>query len=572
MLSIRMRRCPDCRRDYYDDSLVFCLDDGTRLVDGPAQDTAPTAIFPPADSPGESPTRAFDNSPTTNENVSSVPDPRFRKRLFLFASGLALVLAVLAWAGYTYYRGDQSRQIESIAVMPFVNAAGNPDLEYLSDGITESLINSLSQVPTLSVKARSSVFTYKGKDVTPQQVAKDLSVQAVLNGRLHQRGDQMILNVELVEAATGNQLWGDQYARKVTDLLELQSEIARDVSGKLRSKLTGEEKQKVAKNHTANTEAYNLYLRGRHHWNKRTPEDLRKSVEYFQQAIDKDPTYALAYAGLADVYILIPNYRLGSSHEYYPKARAAAVRAVEIDEALAEAHNALASVICNYDWKFSEAEQEWKRSLSLNPNYATAHQWYGEYLISMGRYPEALAEIRRAQELDPLSLIINGMVGVALRLNNQTEQALEQLNKTLEIDPNFPRTHLFLAETYQQAGRYEEALGAFAKYYSLINASPERVTGLAETIRKAYRAGGPKAYSRAFAEVIEVNQGAGGVPAFVLAGYWAHAGEIDRAFAVLEKAYTDRDDSLLALKNPRLDPLKSDPRYTDLLRRVGLPE
>ncbi|HEX6125672.1 MAG TPA: tetratricopeptide repeat protein [Pyrinomonadaceae bacterium] len=567
-----MKRCPECRRDYYDDSLIYCLDDGARLLDGPTPDGPPTAILPSAAPSSEEATKTFGDNRTTNEDLPA--DSGGGKRAVLLAVSVSalLLVALIGWAAYTYYGRSTSRQIESIAVLPFVNAAGNPDLEYLSDGITESLINSLSQIPTLSVKARSSVFTYKGKEVTPQQVSKDLSVQAVLNGRVMQRGDQVVLNVELVDASTGNQVWGEQYTRKTTDLIELQGEITRAVSGRLRAKLTGAEQEKVAKNYTENTEAYQHYLRGRHHWNKRKADDIRKSIEYFQKAIDADPTYALAYASLAEAFILIPNYRLGSPSEYYPKARAAAARAIEIDESLAEAHNALASVTCNYDWKFADAERGWKKALDLNPNYATAHQWYAEFLLSMGRYPEAVAEMRRARELDPLSLIINGMLGVLLMLNDQPEEALEQLKKTLEIDPNFARTHLFMAEVYQSLGRYEEAIDEFSKHYALSGRAPDKVEELAAVIRKAYRSGGPTAYSRAFAEIIESNQGTSGAPAFVLAGYWAHAGEHDKAFEILEKAYADHDDSVLSLKDRRLDPIKSDPRYKNLLRRVGLPE
>jgi tetratricopeptide (TPR) repeat protein len=258
-------------------------------------------------------------------------------------------------------------------------------------------------MPSLAVKARSSVFTYKGKEVSPQQVAKDLSVQAVLNGRIAQRGDLIMLSVELIDTATGNQLWGDQYTRKLADLVQLQSDLARDVSGKLKTKLTGAEQQQVSKNYTENIEAYQLYLRGRYHWNKRTPNDIRKGFEYFQQAIDKDPTFALAYAALAESYIVAASYRVGQPQDNYARARSAAAKAIEIDPTLAEAHNALASVMSN-EWRFADAEAEWKKALELNPNYATAHQWYAEQLTSMGRYQEALAEIKRAQELDPLSL------------------------------------------------------------------------------------------------------------------------------------------------------------------------
>ena len=572
MHSFAMKRCPECRRDYYDDSLIYCLDDGARLLEGPAPDGPPTAVMPSAQSSSEAATRTFDNRNTTHEGLAPGLIRRKRATLLAVSVSVIVLIALIGWAAYSYFGGKSARQIGSIAVMPFVNAGGNPDIEYLSDGLTESLINSLSKIPALSVKARSSVFSYKGREVTPQQVAKDLSVEAVLNGRVVQRGDQIVLNVELVDAVTGNQIWGDQYTRRMTDLVALQSEIAGDVSGNLRAKLTGEERTKIARSHTANTDAYQLYLRGRHHWNKRRGEDVRKSIEFFQQAIDKDPTYALAYASLAEAFILVPNYRIGSPQEYYPKARAAATKAIEIDESLAEAHNALASVTCNYDWKFADAERGWQRAIALNPNYATAHQWYGEFLLSMARYPEAIAEMRRAQELDPLSPIINGMMGVALMLSDQPEPALEQLKKTLELDPNFPRTHLYLAEWYQDAGRYEEAIDEFSRHFSLAGGPAINIAEQAENIRRAYRTGGPKAYARAFAETIEKNQGPSGAPAFVLAGYWAHAGESDRAFAILERAYAAHDDSILSLKDPRLDPIKSDPRYKDLLRRVGLPE
>ena len=566
-----MKRCPECRRDYYDESLIFCLDDGSRLLDGPTLDAAPTAILAQPGLSSEAATETFGTAAMTNESVPERPPKKSRNLLIALALTVAGV-AVLAWAGITYFGRGSTRHIESIAVMPFVNAAGNPELEYLSDGITESLINSLSQVPTLSVKARSSVFTYKGKDVTPQQVAKDLVVQAVLNGRVQQLGDQVILSVELVDTATGNQLWGDQYTRKMSDLIQLQSEIARDVSGNLRAKLTGAEQQKVAKNYTENPEAYQLYLRGRYHWNKRKADDIRRSIEYFQQAIDKDPTYALAYAGLAEAFILFPNYRLAPAQEYYPKARAAAALAIEIDPNLAEGHNALATVMSNFDWKFAEAESEFRKAIELNPSYATAHQWYGEFLLSMGRYPEALSEMRKAQELDPLSLIINGMVGVVLRTSGYPEQAVEQLKKTIEMDPNFPRTHLFLGDTYQAMGRFEEAADELATHFLLNGGPPDKTAQLLEQIKNAARTGGEKGYSRKMAEIMEASAGPVKAPAPVIAGYWARAGETDKAFAVLEKSYAERDDGLISIKDGKLDPIKSDPRYRDLLRRIGLPE
>jgi TolB-like protein/Tfp pilus assembly protein PilF len=557
-----MKRCPNCRRDYFDDSLVYCLDDGGRLLEGPAPDGVRTEILPGPATLNEPKTLAF-APPVTTAEIK----PRARRAVPVIA---LVLLAGLGCLGYIYY--SKSRHIESIAVMPFVNTGGNPDIEYLSDGITESLINSLSRIPALTVKARSSVFAYKGKEVSPQQVAKDLTVQAVLTGRVLQRGEQVVMNVELVDAATGDQIWGEQYTRAMTDLAQLQSDIARDVSGEIKAKLTGAEEQKVLRSSTTNAEAYRLYLLGRHYWNKRTPNDIRKSAEYFQKAIDADPTYALAYSGLAEAYILIPNYRFGAPGDYYPKARAAAQKAIEIDDTLAEAHNALASVACDYEWKFPEAETEFRNAISLNPNYASAHQWYAEFLLAMGRNAEALAEIKRAQELDPLSLIINGLLGVTLKVNGQPEQALEQLNKTQEQDPTFPRTQIFLGELYQSMGKFEEAADAF-RNLAILNGMPLNTADqMAMKAKNAARAGGEKLYSRTMAEIFESAPLASAPPPAVMANYWARAGEVDKAFAILEKAYQQRDESLLLLKNARFDPIKNDPRYKDLIRRIGLPE
>ncbi|HEU5236722.1 MAG TPA: protein kinase, partial [Pyrinomonadaceae bacterium] len=486
------------------------------------------------------------------------------------------ILAVVALGVWLFAFYPRTAQINSIAVMPFVNESGNAEIEYLSDGITESLINSLSQIPKLSVKARSSVFSYKGKNASPQQVAKDLAVQAILNGRVTQRGDQVIVNVELVNAQTGDQIWGEQYNRTMTDLLSLQSEIARDVSSKLQSRLTAPEEHQIAKNYTANPEAYQLYLRGRYHWNKRTPADVKKSVEYFQQAINKDPTYALAYAAMAEAYIVFPEFDPGSPQAQFLKAREAALKAVELDQTLAEAHNALAAVKSNYDWKFSDAEAEWQRAIALNPNYATAHQWYGEQLTYTGRYGEAVAELKRAQGLDPLSLIINAVLGVTYRISRQNDLAIEQLRKTIEMDPNFVRAHLFLAEAYQQEGMFEQAVDEFDKAFALIGVPKDEASKFFAPIKAAYKASGAKGYWRTLAEFAETRPprqlGPGPAPPTLLAALWARAGETEKAFALLEKGYEQHDEGMIRLKDPVYDPIKSDPRYKDLLRRVGLPE
>ncbi len=567
-----MKRCPQCRRDYYNETLLYCLDDGAPLLDGPATVDEPATISLPTETqvrPGtidEPATKTF----PTDIRTSGGGTANWRT-VIACVLGLFLVAALAAGSYFYFFRGGTG-QIGSIAVMPFVDQTGNPDVEYLSDGITESLITSLSQLKGVSVKARSSVFTYKGRGVTPQQVGKELAVAAVLNGRVSQRGEQMVLSLELVDTANGNRLWGEQYSRNTADLVKLQGEIAQDVSAKLKAKLTGAEQQSVSKHYTENAEAYSLYLRGRHHWNKRKSDELKKSVEYFQQAIDRDPTYALAYASLAETYIILPAYGVSSSADSYPKARAAALKAIEIDPSLAEAHNALGSVLEGYDWRFAAAEAEWRKATELNPNYATAHQFYAEHLLNMGRLKEALTEIRRAQELDPLSLIINAIMGLTLGANGDNEAAFDQLRKTLELDPSFPRTHIFLSGVYDSMGRYEEAVDEFAKAVVLNGAPAERIAPLASAVKNAARQHGERGYARAMAEALETNASSSNPPAPVLASFWGRAGDTEKAFALLERAFAERDDSIVTLKRQGFGPIKSDPRYKDLLRRIGLPE
>ncbi len=320
------------------------------------------------------------------------------------AAAIAVIVLVISVVGLGFYLHPRNSKvaIDSIAVLPFVNESGNIEVEYLSDGITESLINSLSQLPHLSVKARSSVFRYKGKEVDPQKVAAELSVQAILNGRFAQRGDDLTLYLSLVDARTGNQLWGEQYNRKLTDLVSLQGEIARDVSNKLRVKLSGADEQRVTKAYTANIEAYQLYLQGLYHWHKRTPEDIRKSIALFQRAAEKDPLYAQAYAGLALAYGVLPSNSTMTQQEKKEirlKERAALSQAQELDDSLAEVHAESAALKHGVDWDFAGAETEFKRAIELNPNYATAHQWYSEFLSNMGRHEEAFAQIKRRTKL-----------------------------------------------------------------------------------------------------------------------------------------------------------------------------
>ena len=571
---MKPKKCPTCGRTYIDETLSFCLEDGAPLVYHDSGAEPATAIFPGTVT-GESPTRQM--PPTADHPVAQPTEEHALGRSKHLWIGAAVVALLIAGGAFAYFYGiGGGRRIDSLAVMPFTNASGNPDLEYLSDGITDSLINSLTRVPNLSVKARSSVFTYKGKDVSPQQVAKDLAVEAVLNGRLVQRGDAVTLNLELIEAATGNQLWGEQYNRKLSDLTTLQSEIARDVSAKLHTKLTGTDEQRVTKNYTQNPEAYQLYLKGKYHWNRRSRADILKSIDYFRQAVDRDPNYALAYSGLAEAYILLPAYAGQDPQAAYTSARTAAARALELDNTLAEAHAALGVVLSEYDWNFAEAERSFRRAIELNPNYATAHHWYAEFLIAMGRMPEALTEIRRAKELDPLSLIINGIYGIVLGLNDQHDEAFAQLQRTVEMDPNFARTHIFLAELYQDVGRYEEAANELHKVSVLSGMSEPQVAEAHKQVLDAYRREGPKGYYRVMAGFLEerrkAREAGNPPPVTVVAANWLRAGDKERAYQLLEEGLRRRDPTMLRLRDPVFDPIKGEERFREIARRVGMPD
>nr|MDQ3042788.1 tetratricopeptide repeat protein [Acidobacteriota bacterium] len=482
--------------------------------------------------------------------------------------GLLLVAALGFGLWFFGNRPLNSAPIQSIAVLPFVNAGGNADMEYLSDGMTESLIASLSQLPKLSVKARSSVFRYKGREnVEPQQVGAELSVQAVLTGRVVQRSDNLLLSIDLTDTKTGNAIWTGQYNRKTTDLVALQSEIARDVSQKLRLRLSGAEEQRVAKSYTTNTEAYQLYLKGRFYWNKRTGEGLKKSVEYFNQAIEQDPNYALAFAGLAESYVIFSGFAVSTPQEAYPKAKAAAKKALEIDETLAEAHAALGLELLAYEWNAAESSREFQRAIELNPNYATARHWYGnQNLLYTGRFDEAIAEMKRAQELDPLSLVINTDLGDTYFYARQYDKAIEQLRKTIEMDESFYYAHYELGMAYEMKGSYAEAIAQYQKARGLNN--DPRVLAL---LGHALAASGKR--NEALKTLSELKETAKQhyVPAYNFAIVYAGLKERDQAFEWLEKSYQDRSSRMAILQvDPFLDNLRSDPRLADIISRVGL--
>lgn len=576
-----MKKCPRCGRDYNDDSMRYCLDDGSELLYGPASADEPqTAILHETAPPHEAATRAQIH---TTEQTAVLPSgvlarrerKPFDRRLFV----VPLVIAVVvlgAFFGFRYLPSGGS-QIDSIAVLPFVNESGNADIEYLSDGMTETLINNLSRIPKLTVKARSAVFRYKGKAVEPNQVATDLNVHAVVNGRVTQRGDNLTVNLEMVDARTGDHLWGEQYVRKVGDLIALQTDIARDVSGKLRRKLSGEGTdgdKPLPRRGTENAAAYEAYLRGRFHWNKRTLPDIEKSIEHFNRAIELDPGYALAHAGLADSYVVIPSYSINRGTDAYPKARAAALKALEIDETLAEAHATLACVLYEFDWKFDESEREFKRSIELDPNYPTAHHWYAEFLLAMGRRDEALAEIKLAQQLDPLSLIINAIVGIVHLLRGEYAEAESQLKKTIEMDPNFGRARIFLIETYEEQGRFEDAIVEYEKALRTEGEAPESIAGKVGSLREGLKREGAKGYWRAItgqAQAAHERDAESGPPLITLARMYTLAGERERAIEYIQKAYAAREPDVVRLIDPVFEPIRNDPRFVDVMQKIGLP-
>jgi TolB-like protein/Tfp pilus assembly protein PilF len=471
-------------------------------------------------------------------------------------------VTALGIGSYLKY-GRSDKQINSIAVMPFVNESGNADVEYLSDGMTETLIGSLSQLPNLNVKARSSVFRYKGKETNPQTIGKELNVQAILNGRVAQRGDQLTLRLELVDAQTENVIWSDRYDRKQVDLISLQNEIARDVSSKLKTKLSGADEQKLVKTYTTNPEAYKLYLQGRFYWNKREEKDFRKALEFYNKAIALDRNYVLAYAGLADTYALLATFGFVPAVEGIPKAREFARQALMLDDSLAEPHTTLAYLSQTHDYDFAAAEPEFKRAIQLNPNYATAHQWYAELLTNEGRFDDAEAEFRRGLEIEPLSIPINWDYGRFLYNARRFDESIAQHKKTIELDPSFARAHRTLGEVYRMKGDYANTIAERARFFELIG-QPQS----AALIRETFSKGGWVGYLRLVtSENSALKEGNNN---WVLAKAYLDLGEKDKAFAELNKAYDNRLSSLCWLKvEPQLDPLRSDPRYQELIRKMN---
>ena len=563
-----MKRCPQCDRVEADDALVFCRVDGSSLVSATSEDRTATLPRPV--------TNEDLHRSTAETTVLPQPHPKqsrdqtnSKNRAALI--GVAVVAAVvIAICAYLYFSRQKQVLIQSIAVMPFVNGSGNADMEYLSDGMTETLISSLSQVPNLSVKSASAVFHYKGKDTSAKTIGDELRVQAVLLGKVIQRGDDLKLSLELVNTQTQNVIWSEQYNRKQADLLTLQSDVAHDVSQKLERKLSGAA-ENLAKKYTANPEAYELYLRGRYHWNRRTVDDDRKALEYFEKAVKLDENFALAYVGVSDAHLMlgIPDAMAGamSPADTVPPAREAAEKAIKLDPELAEAYASRGHV----RWKerdWSGAEADFKRSIELNPNYSYVHLFYAIFLAYNGRTEEALREAKQSAQLDPYSIPIVANYGYIHYIARRPDAAIQIGQSAAALDESIPIGRQRLGLAYEQKGMFPEAIAEFQAAVQQSNRVQLAVASLAH----AYAVSGNQAEARKLLTELEDRSKQQFVSSYLLATVYAGLGDQQAALDLLEKAYAESSIDIVQTKmDPKLDPLRNDPRFQTLLKKINFP-
>jgi TolB-like protein/DNA-binding winged helix-turn-helix (wHTH) protein/Flp pilus assembly protein TadD len=491
---------------------------------------------------------------------------------------VALSLLTFALATGFYYRwnrgsGDPPQTasaVRSIAVIPFRSVDGTTNEEYLRLGMADAVITRLSNMPGITVMPTSSIFKYTDQNQQPREIGRRLGVDSILEGTIQRAGDNIRVTVQLVNVSDGRSLWADRFDQKWTDIFAVQDTISEQIARALSLTVTPEEKDRLTRRDTSDIEAYQLYLWGRYFWNKSTAEGFEKALDYFQKATAKDPEYALAYAGMADCYNLLSSYYILPQKETYPKAKAAALRALELDDRLAEAHTSLAYVKLNFDWDWAGSESEYKRALDLNPNYATAHQWYAWELMLLGRNGESIAEMQKARELDPFSIAINTDVGLQTYYMRRFDAAIEQYLKTLEMDPRSSHLHLYLASAYVARGKYEDG---FAEQQKWIDLSGETANQKAQrsqdllSLKKAYASMGERGAWRQWIKIVKHDPITG--PAGI-AGFYALLGEKDRAIELLERSYEQREELLLYLKvDHAWDRLRADPRFESLMQRVG---
>ena len=520
---------------------------------------------------GRSPSNASAANDTVTEvsEVSKASAAISKTPLKILSLVIILGVAVVAafyFIGRHYGKEPDRTPIDSIAILPFANAAQEPNAEYLCDGITESLINNLSQLSNLKVMSSSAVFRYKGKEQNAQRVGDDLKVRAVLTGSIKQIGDQIAIDVSLDDAKDNHHIWGDEYVRKISDVLMLQTEIANEVSTNLRLKLTRSDEQQLAKRYTENSEAYQLYLKGQYEWKKHTKEDLLKGIEYYNKALEKDPNYVLAYAGLATSYTVLGNDYL-PPNDAYPKASIYALRALELDDTLAEPHTAMGAVKLYYDRDWANVEKELNRARVLDPNNADAYLIYGDYLDAKGRLDEALAENKRAQELDPLSPMFNTNVGIAYYYARKYDEAIDQGEKTISLEPRFVNAYIYLGQSYEQKKLYPKAIETFEKGMAQAERHPQLIASLGHAYAMA---GDRTGAQRSINELLDLSKQRY-VDPYLFAVIYVGLGDKAKTIEWLEKAYSDHTFFLLWLNvDPIFDPIRDDKRFRDLVQRLGI--
>lgn len=514
-----------------------------------------------------------ERTPTMGVAESPAAGPRSRARplrLTIAALGAVSLLAV----GIVVVRRraqpfvDAPVRIHSVAVLPLQNLSGDPSQDYFVDGLTEMLVTDLAQIRALRVTSRTSVMRYKGTRKPVSEIAQELNVDGVIEGSVVRSGGRVRITAQLIEAKTDTHLWARTFEGNLQDVLTLQNQVARVIADEVRVRLTPQEQAELASVYVANPEAYEAYLKGRYLWNQRTPSALKQSIAFFEQAIDRDPGYALAYAGLADSYVvLVSDDSFPSAGEAVQKAKSAAQQALRLDDSLGQAHAALAYLMFARDWNFAGAEQEFRRTMERSPNYATAHHWYGTLLMFEGRFDEASRELRTAQELDPLSLIIPSALGLNFLFARQPDRAIEQAQKTLQMNPNFPAAHDLLGMAYQSKGMNSEAIAEFRKYYDLSGRDTDTLMRLAH----AYAVAGKTDEARKILEQMENPPKGLYISPNDIATVYAGLGEKDKVFLWLDRALQKRASGiLLVFRDPAFDSIRQDPRYRQLLRRVGL--
>jgi TolB-like protein/Flp pilus assembly protein TadD len=537
----------------------FIADVSVVDTDARPKRTEPVAGDPPASDPGFK---------IQDAGFPVAPQRRlWPTRWIIVALALILVFSILSvWLFRS--RAPAPTGIRSIAVLPLENLSGDASQNYFADGMTDELITDLAQISALRVISRTSVMVYKGARKPLPQIARELNVDAVVEGTVLRSGDQVRITAQLIEAATDKHLWSQSYEGELRDTLALQNRVASAIADQIRISLTPQEQAALKNVKIVNPEAYESYLKGRYFWNKRTADGLKVALAYFKQAIEEDPKYAQAYSGLADTYALLGDwqYAVMTPKEAFPKAKAAAIKALELDNTLGEAHNSLAFVLDGFDWDFDSAGKEFQRGIELSPGYATAHHWYAWHVSLLGRYDEAIAEMRKAQNLDPLSLIINADLAEVLVLAHSYEESIQQSRKTIEMDPNFALAHNQLAQAYLQKHMYDEAVAELQQAVKLSGNSPTCMANLA----RAYVASGKRNEAVKLLGDLKKRSNPGYSNASEIAMIYASLGDTDQAMNWLEKGYEERFNPGVLLR-PGFDPLRSDPRFQNLLRRIGLP-